>query len=1014
MNRILRKYLLLFILFTSNVGGRLMAQNPLSKAFTTENGLPSNDIYQLLSDRNGYLWIATDGGLCRYDGYTFKTYYNEEQVGKAVSFLYEDDLGRIWCGNFGGRILYIEHDTLKLFQGYKENSLINLAFDKEAQMLYSESTTGIFQINTKDLSFKKLDPPNSNDKLFFTPFCLEKNKILFNSTKPRIYDNGRIIDLKLPPSFKSHYFDAATQTQFYYYRIAFHFHGNTYILNSKSDDLFLLKGDSLVLFKKDFLTQFGSTKYTTIHSYNDKLYIGYYNRGAYLLNSDFSISNEMSSPLYADESITDICNDFEGNVWLATFHGLRYIPNTTVIKHEIFALNMIDKNITALEAFKNDKVIIGNENGKVLLYNTLTQKIEKELDFNQNKKINFIRWEKEKHLVIIGSDDLIILDDNDFHLIKQCATSSLKDFDIDDEYNFFIATPTGLNMLPGVFTPRAPKRNPFLKSPHYIHRFYPDEKKRTDTLESIIIKELRCNYLVYSAKKELVWGAFNEGLYSFKEGKSNRLQFEGQDIYVRTMLNYHDELICGTTNNGVLIFNDDKVYLHLTKAMGLQSNAITKVLVKNDLLFILTDMGVDVYDLQSGRLLTHSELRQIQIRNVPDFSVNDSQIILAFQASIIIIPIRENKKAIVNPGIFINSFMVNEHSRAFQEAPFELENQENNITISFNGLSFLSGENLKYKYRLLGGTDTSWLEIGKYNNVLRFTNLPWGQYEFEVKSISVDGLESQQTKKIRFNIAKPFYLKIWFILTCILLIAFSVFILMYIRGVIRQRENDLKLAKAKIETELRQSQLSSLKVQMNPHFIFNALNSIQDFIFSNDKNNANAYLGKFSDLMRITLDMSQEDKVSLTDELKSINLYLELENIRFSHELEYTIIVDPNIDSDQIFIPPLLVQPYIENALKHGLLHKKSHRVLLVQFSYNEANHSLCCCIDDNGIGREKSQDMKRFNPQRHRSFATSATQKRLELLNSSNDKAISVNYTDKKDNLGNSLGTKVEIEISL
>lgn len=991
-----------------------MAQNPLSKTFTTENGLPSNDIYQLLSDRNGYLWIATDGGLCKYDGYNFKTYYNEEQVGKAVSFLFEDSIGRIWCGNFGGRILYVEHDTLKLFQGYKENSLINLAFDKEAQMLYSESITGIFQINTRDLSFKKLDPPNSNDKLFFTPFCLGGNKILFNGIKPRIYNNGKISELKLPPSFKSHYVDLATQISYYNYRIAFNFNGNTYLLNSKNDDLYLLKDDSLVLFKKDFLTQFGSTKFTTIHPFKDKLYIGYYNRGAYLLNSDFSISNEMSSPLFPDESITDICNDFEGNVWLATFHGLQYIPNTTVIKHNIFALNIVDKNITAVESYKNNKVIIGNENGKVLLYNTQTQKIEKELDFNQNKKINFIRWKQEQHLVIIGSDDLIILDDNDFHLIKQYATSSMKDFDIDNEFNFFIATPTGLNLLPALFKTKNQKHNPFIISPQYTHRFYPDEKERNDTLESIIIKELRCNYLVYSAKKARLWGAFNEGLYAFSNGISTRLKYEEKDIYVRTMVNYRDELICGTTNNGVLIFNGDKVNLHLNKSMGLQSNAITKVLMKNDLLFILTDMGVDVYDLQSGKLWTHTELRQIQIRNIPDFSVNDSQIILAFQASIIIIPIRENKKAIVNPGIFINAFIVNEHVRALLEEPIELENQENNITISFNGLSFLSGENLKYKYRLQGGTDSNWVEISKYANVLRFTNLPWGQYEFEVKSISVDGLESLQTKKIRFNIAKPFYLRIWFILTCILLVAFSVFIIMYIRGVVRQRENDLKLAKAKIETELRQSQLSSLKVQMNPHFIFNALNSIQDFIFSNDKNNANAYLGKFSDLMRITLEMSQEDKVSLTDELKSLSLYLELENIRFSHELEYTIIVDPNIDSDQTFIPPLLVQPYIENALKHGLLHKKSHRVLLVQFTYNASNHSLFCSIDDNGIGREKSQDMKRFKPQRHRSFASSATQKRLELLNSSNDKAISVNYTDKKDDIGNSLGTKVEIEISL
>lgn len=226
---------------------------------------------------------------------------------------------------------------------------------------------------------------------------------------------------------------------------------------------------------------------------------------------------------------------------------------------------------------------------------------------------------------------------------------------------------------------------------------------------------------------------------------------------------------------------------------------------------------------------------------------------------------------------------------------------------------------------------------------------------------------------------------------------------------IELKETQKRLA---IEKQYRDSELKALKAQMNPHFIFNALNSIQDYIVLNQKNLASDYLGKFADLIRNYLHFSDTGFISIPDEVHNLSLYLELEKLRFEEVLEYVFQVDDNANFEAINIPTMLIQPYVENALKHGLLHKKDNRKLIISIS-KISDKVIECVIEDNGIGREKSREINQKRETQHKSFALKATTERLDLLNYGREKKIGVEIIDLKEN-NQTTGTKVILKIPI
>ena len=200
--------------------------------------------------------------------------------------------------------------------------------------------------------------------------------------------------------------------------------------------------------------------------------------------------------------------------------------------------------------------------------------------------------------------------------------------------------------------------------------------------------------------------------------------------------------------------------------------------------------------------------------------------------------------------------------------------------------------------------------------------------------------------------------------------------------------------------------LKSMRSQMNPHFIFNALNSVNSFIAVNDERNANRYLSEFSVLMRSVLENSDEDFIPLTKEVELLELYVKLEHNRFKDKFNYQINVDKKIDLEQFSIPPMLLQPYIENAIWHGLRYKKEIGNLEISITKKDSE-TLSIIIVDDGIGRKKSQELKTKNQLKQKSKAMSTIKNRILILNNMYKERISVNVTDL---LETGVGTKVEL----
>ena len=190
--------------------------------------------------------------------------------------------------------------------------------------------------------------------------------------------------------------------------------------------------------------------------------------------------------------------------------------------------------------------------------------------------------------------------------------------------------------------------------------------------------------------------------------------------------------------------------------------------------------------------------------------------------------------------------------------------------------------------------------------------------------------------------------------------------------------------------------------------MFNALNSIQEQFMYGDKVKANEQMGNFTYLTRQILTVSGKKKINLSTEVEILTKYLELEKMRFAEGFDYSISLSENIDEDYHQIPPMLIQPFVENSIKHGLLHKSGNKKLSVRFALDEAEENLICIVEDNGIGREKSAEIKSKQVQQHESFSTSATAERLQLLSQNANIKDFVVYEDKSE------GTKVTLFIPL
>ena len=285
---------------------------------------------------------------------------------------------------------------------------------------------------------------------------------------------------------------------------------------------------------------------------------------------------------------------------------------------------------------------------------------------------------------------------------------------------------------------------------------------------------------------------------------------------------------------------------------------------------------------------------------------------------------------------------------------------------------------------------------------IQYTNLPHGKYNFIIYGLNNDNLKSDRPANFTFTIKRPFWLTWWFITLEIMLLCFIfLFILYFWKGRIQKKAQD----KALINQKIAEFKMTALRSQMNPHFVFNAISSIQHYILKQDTFKSYNYLAKFSLLIRTILDNSKEEYIALSQEINTLQLYIELEQIRFKQPFQFILEIDEDLEMDT-YIPTMLIQPYVENSIWHGLMPKKTNCTLLVSFKKKETH--IFVTINDNGVGRNYAVKKSSL----HASKGMSITEQRIKELETTNEKKFSVTIIDLTDEKGNAAGTEVQIII--
>jgi LytS/YehU family sensor histidine kinase len=289
--------------------------------------------------------------------------------------------------------------------------------------------------------------------------------------------------------------------------------------------------------------------------------------------------------------------------------------------------------------------------------------------------------------------------------------------------------------------------------------------------------------------------------------------------------------------------------------------------------------------------------------------------------------------------------------------------------------------------------------------------LPAGEYTFEVYATNEKGLKSSINKEISIIVLKPFWQKWWFLIIAFLLsmVAVAVITSLIFRNYTKRREEKLNF-----QRELSESKIKALQAQMNPHFIFNALNAIQFFFTTDSKELAMLHLNKFAKLIRLIFEYSKETTISLHQEIKFLKLYLELEKLRFDKKINIEYTIDEGLEKDAT-IPPLLIQPIIENSFKHGLLHKERQGNLKVLFQ-QKTSTTILCIIEDDGVGRVAAKAFrKEWAVEEQRSSGVHTIEERIKLFNQNgNPVEIAMEIIDLKDASGQACGTKTVFTFEL
>lgn len=917
------------------------------------------DIYGIAQDTQQVYWFTTNKGLYSFDGYSFKSHDHPEIKNSSFFNPTTDYQGNVYCNNLSGQIFKVSDGKMSLFHQVPDSLLGSyLSFDFLLDNSLVVNSKGCYRF-AQDSITRLIDKV---ERGFVSSGLIRARDgtLIIHAKEKRFFRIGQSEVTEIQ-------FEVSTNRSFDLF--SFFDHPKGPLLGNRGIELFTISDTLNQKIQLDPVFQSGE-RLSRIYLTEQSVWVASERNGCRKISLTEKYGERIGTNeemLFEDYFISYVHEDYEGNILLGTFGaGVVVIPNTSAIN-----LTLLDKlNASSICTNYNGGILIGTTKGEIYDWS--------------NGELLKVKGPGDKYVQVLEyfpEDDLVFVDQRNFNvyskvLHKQLARLSIgavKDVIRLSNDQFAFATNDRVVVL-------AWDGNEFNQN-------YTSNIGRTYAVERI-------------PKTSSLLVATSQGLKRVDSTQATNVLFNGNSILVNDLDAVKDHVFIATQKHGILTLVGGVLQPFIELNQKLLDPNVRQIEVLENHLFLSTEGGFQILDMQTMDLIAVGESDGLSIKKIQDFVVNEEFIWFLHQKGIQKIAIDE----LINTEGFpklkkIEAFNAEGYNNSSKTT---FKHFDNNLKFKIDAASLKNRHDLSYSY-YLEPISTKW-ETNEYSdNEIAYQSLPPGEYTF-LAQLNYKGQLIDQ-KAYAFVIRAPFWQSWWFYL----LNAFALVFITYL--FFRKRLLDQERRADEIN-QLNESKLSALQSQMNPHFIFNALNSIQEYIILKERKLAGKYLGKFADLMRIYLNYSQEKFISLQQEIEALNLYMELEKLRFEDLLSYEIQLDDEIEMNEQ-IPSLLIQPYVENALKHGLLHKKEDRRLIVKM-VKESDDFLICSIIDNGIGRVKSMEINKKRYPDHKSFATKATQNRLNLINYGLKKRIGVTTEDLYHPDGKPAGTRVELVIPL
>ena len=963
---------------------------PYYKHFGPEQGVPSTEIYQTYIDTKGFIWLATNKGISRYDGYEFKNFDLKEGL-PDNTILYiagEDKKGTVWFSSMNMDLFGIQTNFKVIIAPNQKK--IKEIFNSGANILPSVGNDDNLYINLitgysclkieKNGNLNFLKRPTKKGELVITQQASRFSVQQFGDSSGHVNPYSSLVvndkNRKLIfNNFKTWHTHIQSKYLFQQNQLFEFSQNNLYKINLNNGKI-----DSL-LFSSNINDIYVDSHFNLIVStYMDGLFI-------------FENSNLKSTPknLLEKQCIGRISEDKLGGYWIPTLNnGLYYIPNLLNMAYvfrdedQFYSVEKI--------ASDNSTVIFCVSNGKLYKLNNKQQLIELKCFLkNDKRKLNFssVVFDKPQNQFIVSSNlsEPIFIKDDKLFTIKGSNCVSL--FRINHYNKTYIST---------------------------WNQIWEIDNKTQKTIPSSIEKlRIRADKM-FSLNRDTILLGGPSGLSILLPNQNKLISPSSIDsIYadrVKEIVDYENYLIIGCKTKGIIIAkkNDLTKYSCVNKTNYLPSERVNCIMVKNKSIWIGTDRGVAIYGsidelLKKEKPLIISSDNGLVSNDIQGIVfVNDTVYIASVRGLNIITKqlLKDIKSFDHNSKIEISEFVCDSNIYNSSEKII-LPAGSKNLTIKFSSLNWKNSTNNLFKYKLVN-KDNNWNYTKE--NKLKFENLNPGNYELVLAASADNGITWGKIKTISFSIEYFFYQTIWFF---ILTISVCIYIIYFVTKTIILKRKLKELKQARALVYINQIELKALRAQMNPHFIFNVISSIQHYILDNEPKAAYKYLSTFAKLIRNVLNNSEKKDITLHDEITWLKQYVELEQMRFNQKFKFELNINEDIDLKQVKIPSMILQPIIENAIKHGISHDLS--IGIIQLAIYCENDSLYLSVTDNGpgYGKNKIQD----NENEHKSMATSILNERIHAYNElyGYDKII-VTISDNQSPQKDKPGTKVVLQL--